>query len=62
LILRGGKSFDSLIGIDRCGFGGWACAILHLFLSYMYCKSIAMKRCNLDKEMENLGYVFEDQK
>lgn len=50
LVLRGGKSFDSLIGLERCSFGGWFCALLHLFLSYLYSKSIAIKQCQSDQE------------
>jgi len=50
LVLRGGKSFDSLIGLERCSVGGWFCALLHLFLSYLYSKSIAIKQCQLDQE------------
>lgn len=50
LVLRGGKSFDSLIGLERCSVGGWFCALFHLFLSYLYSKSIAIKQCLLDQE------------
>lgn len=60
LVLRGGKSFESLIGLERCSVGGWFCALLHLFLSYLYSKSIAIKQCQLDQEKESLGYVFEN--
>ena len=49
LVLRGGKSFDSFIGLERCSVGGWFCALLHLFLSYLYSKSIAIKQCQLDQ-------------
>ena len=48
LVCRGGKTYDSLIGIESCSFGSWIFAFLHLFLSYLYSKSIAIKKFQLD--------------
>ena len=60
LVCRGGRTYDSLIGLAKCSVGSWICAFLHLFLSYLYSKSIGIKKFQLDLEKESLGYVFTD--
>jgi uncharacterized membrane protein YfcA len=61
LLCRGGKNYESFIGLERCGIGAWVCAVLHLILSYLYSKSIAIRKFQADLEKESLGYVFADQ-
>lgn len=58
LLCKGGSSFDSIIGLEHCGVGSWMCVLLHVALSYLYSKSIAMKQYQLDLEKESLRMVF----
>lgn len=57
ILIRGGSSFQSIIGLEVCHIGSYLCAIFHLILSYLYSKSIAIKRFQQDLEKESLGYV-----
>lgn len=60
--MRGGKTFESVVGLQSCGIGSYILAMLHIVLSYLYCKSTAMKQFQRDNEKESLGYVFASQK
>jgi hypothetical protein len=48
IVIRGGSSFQSIIGLEVCNIGSYVCAILHLLLSYLYSKSIAIKKFQQD--------------
>ncbi len=43
-LLRGGSNFDSIVGIDSCGLGGWILLFVHLgvslYLSYRSANAI----------------------
>lgn len=44
LICRGGKTFDSLIGLEKCSIGSWVVACVHLLLSYLYVRAIGHEK------------------
>lgn len=60
MLLRGSLDFDSITGLESCHIGAWICLLLHFILSYLYCKSIAIRKFQIDVEKESLGYVFSD--
>jgi uncharacterized membrane protein YfcA len=62
LLVRGGNTTPSIIGLEHCNIGSWVCAGLHLVLSYLYSKSIAIKQFQRDTEKESMGFVFEDSR
>lgn len=47
LLCKGGESYDSIIGLQKCGFGSWVFMGLHFLLSYLYTKSIAIRQYRL---------------
>lgn len=55
LLLRGGKSYSSWVGIEPCGIGFWLCNFLHLALSYLVSKSIAIEQFKTEYEQKKLG-------
>ena len=60
LLCKGGRTFDSIIGLERCSYGTWIFSLFHFTLSFLYTKSLAIKKYQLDTEKENLGFVFEN--
>lgn len=61
MLCKGSQSYDSMIGLEKCGLGSWVFLVLHLVLSYLYTKSIAIRQHKLDAEKESLGYVYENE-
>jgi len=60
LLFKGGKSFESIIGLSQCGFGTWICVIIHVAVSYFVAKYIAEKQYKIDREKENMGFIFQN--
>lgn len=44
LLIRGGLKYQSIIGLEACGIGFWVCNALHLIISLLLTKSIAIQQ------------------
>jgi hypothetical protein len=61
LLFKGGSSFESIIGLSKCGVGTWVCVLIHFLLCIYFATDIAGKQARLDEEKVSLGYVFENE-
>ena len=43
LLCKGGENYSSFIGLESCTAGGYILIAIHLLLSFLCSKSIAMK-------------------
>jgi hypothetical protein len=43
LLFRGSRSFNSILGIEPCGFIYWLFNLIHVALCYLFAKSSAIK-------------------
>jgi hypothetical protein len=48
LLFKGGRNYSSIIGLESCGIGSYIVIFSHLVLSFLYSKSIAMKKYEED--------------
>ena len=48
VMVRGGRAYPSIFGLEQCNMGSWVCVILHIVLSYLYSKSIAIMQFQKD--------------
>ena len=55
LLLRGGHSYSSWIGVEACGVGYWLFNITHLALSYLTAKSDAILQFKQQHEQSRFG-------
>ena len=50
-----------MIGLASCSSGGYVLITMHLLLSFIIAKSVAMQIHEKDLEKEKLGYIFENE-
>lgn len=50
LLLRGSRSFRSIVGVEPCGIVYWILNILHFALCYLFAKSSAIKIFKVQEE------------
>lgn len=43
LLLRGSRSFTSIVGVEPCGIMYWVLNLFHMALCYLFAKSSAIK-------------------
>lgn len=48
LLMKGGSSFDSIVGFTKCGFWSQMCVLGFIVASYFYAKYILRKQYNID--------------
>lgn len=58
MLIKGGESFHSIINLQKCGPASLVCVFLHVLVSYIYARYIAIKQYHTDNRKEELGYVF----
>jgi len=61
MLIKGGTSFDSIIGIPKCSFLSQLVVVVLIGISYQYARYIFKKQYRSDIRKEELGFVFKKE-
>lgn len=61
MLMKGGTSFDSIVGFKKCGFASQMCVVAFIITAYCYARYILLKQYRSDTRKEELGFVFKKE-
>ena len=61
MLVKGGTSYESIIGIPKCSWASQIVVIILLVITYQYARYVFKKQYKSDIRKEELGYVFKNE-
>lgn len=58
--MKGGNNYNSIIGLEKCGYFGDFLIVIHLLLGYILSKKFGEHAIDIDSKKEGLGFVFSN--